>query len=102
MVVGELMGELYLLTSVVLQCGILSPTIAAMKNHMTHDQFEAVAKLKRLRSGPTMDAARYHLVYGMQIAHAAEVAGARYDTTYRMIRNVLADMHTVKVAAGMA
>lgn len=55
---------------------------------LKHQQFDALSKLCKLRNQAVIDAARYHLVYGMPLPAAAEVAGARYDTTWRAVRSL--------------
>lgn len=69
---------------------------------LKHQQFDALVELRKLRNQAVIDAARYHLVYGMPLPAAAEVAGARYDTTWRAVRTLRRGLDLAATAKNVA
>jgi DNA-directed RNA polymerase specialized sigma24 family protein len=69
---------------------------------MTLAAFEALAKLMRLRAGPTKDVVRLVLVESMSVADAARAAGLKYAAAWRADKRARAALGLCeKVCAGV-
>lgn len=70
-----------------------------MRGAITHTQFDAIAKLISLRTGPAKDAARLVLVDGIRQADAMREAGCSRDSVWATVRRVTAAAALCRVAA---
>lgn len=66
---------------------------------MTEKQFEALAKLIRLRGGVSQEAARLVLVDGIQQAEAARVLNATPQSVANVIRRCRAAIELAKIVS---
>jgi hypothetical protein len=66
---------------------------------MNSAQFEALAKLLRLRSGATTDAVRMHLVDGMSVPDSARLAGVNYQLALKAVYRAKSGMALAKEVA---
>ena len=66
---------------------------------MTAQQFEALAKLLRLRAGPQRAGARMVLVDGMRQADAARMAGCSASALGNTLRTCRAGLELARLAA---
>ena len=57
---------------------------------MTEAQFTALAQLLRLRTGPTREAVRLHLVQGLTVPDSARAAGVDYQLALKAVYRVKA------------
>jgi len=69
---------------------------------MTPIQFDALAKLLRLRSSPTLDAVRLHMVDGLGQTDAARQAGADVRLVFKAVARAKAGLALAQIVAGMA
>jgi len=53
---------------------------------MTHTQFDALAQLLRLRTGPVLAAVRGVLVDGLPVPDAARLAGVEYRCAHQAVQ----------------
>lgn len=67
---------------------------------MTDKQFEALAKLLRLRPGPARHAVKLHLVGGLSVPDAARAAGADYQLALKAVYRVNAGLELVRAVSG--
>ena len=67
---------------------------------MTLEQFEAVARLMRMRGSPSREVARLHYVDGMPVADAARQAGLSYNATHQAVKRVADCLADAMIAAG--
>ena len=67
---------------------------------MTAQQFEALAKLLRLRAGPQRAGARLVLVDGMRQADAARMAGCSASALGNTLRTCRAGLALARLATG--
>jgi DNA-directed RNA polymerase specialized sigma24 family protein len=67
---------------------------------MTPEQFEAIAKLLRLRSGPAKTAAALHLVQGLPTPQAAKQAGCSYPAAYNACKRAKNGLALALLASG--
>ncbi len=65
---------------------------------MTTQQFDALAKLLRLREGPQQQAARLVLVDGLRQADAARMAGCSASALGNTLRTCRAGLELARVA----
>jgi hypothetical protein len=68
---------------------------------MTEAQFEALAQLLRLRTGPAQEAVRLHLVTGLSVPDSARAAGVDYQLALKAVYRVKAGAELAKSAAGL-
>lgn len=68
---------------------------------MTADQFDALAQLLSLRTGPAKDGARLVLVDGLRGIDAAQLVGASASSISNTVQRVRAGLELAKRAAGM-
>ena len=67
---------------------------------MTPNQFDALAKLLRLRASPSHDAARKVFVEGLSTADAARATGISYPAAYRVVTRCKAGIELAKKIDG--
>jgi hypothetical protein len=67
---------------------------------MTQDQFDALAKLLRLRASVSTAAARLHFVDGLRIADAARAAGCTPNAASDCVRRCRAGIATAQRMVG--
>ena len=68
---------------------------------MTHDQFQALAQLLRLRQGPQREAARLVLVDGLRPADAARAAGCSASALGNTLRACRTGLELARLAIGV-
>ena len=68
--------------------------------NMTHEQFDALARLLRMRGSPSQVVARLHYVDGMPVADAAREAGLSYNAAHQAIKRVACCLADAMIAAG--
>ena len=68
---------------------------------MTAQQFEALAKLLRLRAGPQRAGARLVLVDGVRQADAARMAGCSASALGNTLRTCRAGLELARLAIGV-
>jgi hypothetical protein len=69
---------------------------------MTEAQFDALAQLLRLRTGPAQAAARLHLVQGLTVPDAARQVGMDYRAATYSVKRVKEGLVFAKVATGQS
>ncbi len=67
---------------------------------MTDAQFQALAQLLRLRTGPAREAASLHLVQGLTVPDAARAAGMDYRAATYAVKRAKEGFALAKVATG--
>jgi transposase len=67
---------------------------------MTAEQFECLAQLLRLRSGPAKTAAALHLVQGLPTPQAAKQAGCSYPAAYNATKRAKQGLDLARKACG--
>jgi hypothetical protein len=67
---------------------------------MTHEQFQALAQLLRLRAGPAREAVALHLVQGLSVPAAARAAGVDYQLALKAVYRANAGLALARLAAG--
>lgn len=67
---------------------------------MNPTQFDALAQLLRLRTGPARECARLVLVDGMRITDAAAQVGMQYRAAAAAVQRVRAGLELARQAAG--
>jgi hypothetical protein len=65
---------------------------------MTEAQFQALAQLLRLRTGPAQEAVRLHLVTGLSVPDSARTAGVDYQLALKAVKRAK-DGHKLAAAA---
>jgi DNA-directed RNA polymerase specialized sigma24 family protein len=65
------------------------------------DQFQALAELLRLRTGPAQEVARLVLVDGLAVPEAARTAGLEYTAASQAVRRARRGLELCRVAAGI-
>ncbi len=65
---------------------------------MTSNQFDALAKLLRLRSGPAQIVARMVLVDGLSVPDAARSVGLEYTAAHQAVKRVQRGLELAKQA----
>ena len=68
---------------------------------MTGEQFEALARLLRLRQGPQREAARLVLVDGLRQTDAARMAGCSASALGNTLRACRAGLELARLATGV-
>jgi hypothetical protein len=68
---------------------------------MTDAQFQALAQLLRLRTGPAREAASLHLVQGLTVPDAARAVGMDYRAATYSVKRVKEGLALAKAAAGL-
>ena len=68
---------------------------------MTHDQFQALTQLLRLRQGPQREAARLVLVDGMRQADAARAVGVGPSALGNTLRACRTGLELARLAIGV-
>lgn len=71
------------------------------KINVTTAQFDALAKLLRLRGGPSQEAARLVLVDGLSVLEAARATSLDLRLAHRAIKNARAGVKLVWTASGV-
>lgn len=66
---------------------------------MTAQQFDALAKLLRLRQGPARDVVRLVLVDGLTVPDAARAAGLEYRAAHRAVQRAKAGLELARACA---
>ena len=69
---------------------------------MTPIRFDALAKLLRLRSSPTLDAVRLHLVDGLGQTEAARKTGTDVRLVFKAVARAKAGLALAQIVAGRA
>ena len=69
---------------------------------MTQDQFAAIARLLRLRPGPTTEGARMVLVDGLTITRAAHLAGCSRQSVGMTVGRCRAGLDLARRGAGFS
>lgn len=69
---------------------------------MSPTQFDALVKLLRLRSSPTLDAVRMHLVDGLGQTEAARQVGADVRLVFKAVARAKAGLALAQIVAGKA
>lgn len=69
--------------------------------NMTPEQFEAIARLLRMRGSPSREVARLHYVDGMPVADAARQAGLSYNAAHQAVKRVADCLADAMIAAGL-
>lgn len=72
-----------------------------MSPRMTLHQFDALAKLLRLRASVSTAAARLHFVDGLRIADAARAAGCTANAASDCVRRCRAGIALAQKVAGL-
>jgi len=67
---------------------------------MTPAQVNALVKLLRLRSSPTLDAVRLHMVDGLGQTEAARQAGADVRLVFKAVARAKAGLALAQIVAG--
>ena len=67
---------------------------------MTNDQFNALAKLSRMKEGPARETCRLVLVEGMSVPDAARATGMEYRVAHGAVKRAKAAHALAVVAAG--
>lgn len=67
---------------------------------MTADQFDALAELLRLRSGPARECARLVLVDGLSVPDAARRQGISYALGYKAVKRARDGLALAHAASG--
>jgi len=68
-----------------------------LQNAMTQIQFNALVKLLRLRSSPTLDAVRLHLIDGLGQTDAARQAGADVRLVFKAVARAKAGVKLAQI-----
>ncbi len=66
---------------------------------MTPAQFDALARLLKMRTGPAREAVRLHLVDGLSVPDAARAVAMNYRGATYAVKRAKAGLELAKVAA---
>lgn len=68
---------------------------------MTQEQFEALAKLLRLRTGPAREVVRQVLVDHVPVADAARAVGLEYRAAHRAVKRAKAGLDLARAVCAI-